>query len=57
MLPDNTTLTEENLTEETRDMIINDINEYLAETYGYCNNGYGYEINIEVNHIDWDVED
>lgn len=33
------------------------INSYLANTYGYCNNGFRWKITIELTDIDWDEKE
>ena len=37
------------------DQMYHEINEYLADKYGFCVNGYGLE--LKVVSLDWDTED
>lgn len=57
MLPENITLTDDDLSAELLDKIVEEINDYLADKYGYCNTGYGYNIKIDLDGISWDTED
>lgn len=57
MLPTSLTLTDNDLPQQVLDEIVETINDYLAGEYGYCNEGYGYEIKIDINNIIWDTED
>ena len=45
------------LDSNTKDRVCELVNDYLADTYGYCNNGFCYDMTIEVADIDWDTED
>ena len=38
---------------EVIDGLINEINEYLSDKYGYCVNSYSYS--IKIHDIDWDL--
>ena len=33
------------------------LNDLLSNKYGFCVNGYGYDIKIEFTDIDWDVDE
>ena len=61
MLPNNITITgkdyDKALSAETRERIGEELVDYLTEKYGYCVNGFGYDIKIEIDQIDWDTED
>lgn len=57
MLPTSLTLTDKDLPQQVLDEIVETINDYLAGEYGYCSEGYGYEIKIDINNIIWDTED
>lgn len=39
------------------DEIVEAINNYLANTYGFCNKGFTYGCSIIINNIDWDTEE
>lgn len=41
--------------EEFLEMLCDEINEYLANAYGFCNKGWCWE--LKVSDIDWDTED
>lgn len=61
MLPTNIELTDEDidkvLSGDTLERISEEINDYLADKYGYCTEGYGYEIKINIDQITWNTED
>ena len=38
---------------EVMDGLVNEINEYLADKYGYCVNSYSYS--VKIYSIDWDL--
>lgn len=57
MLPTNLTLTDNDLSSVLLERIVDEINDYLAERYGFCNTGFGYEIKIDLDGITWDTED
>lgn len=57
MLPTSLTLTDNDLPQQVLDEIVEAINDHLAEKYGYCNTGFGYEIKIDLDDITWDTED
>lgn len=61
MLPNSITITgkdyDEAFSAETRERIGEELVEYLTEKYGYCVNGFGYDVKIEIDRIDWDTED
>lgn len=43
---------------ENKDYVEEYINNYLSDSYGYCNSGYNYNIDgdcIHVTNIEWDV--
>ncbi len=33
------------------------INNFLADKYGFCNNGYCLDDTITITNIDWDMEE
>ena len=39
------------------DEVVEAINNYLADKYGYCNNGFSYGGSIIINDIDWDTKE
>ena len=41
----------------TDDEIGQRINDYLAEKYGFCNNGFTYSELLTISDIDWDTGD
>lgn len=43
------------MSNELADDLANEINEYLAEKYGYCVNCYGWE--LKLTDIDWDTSE
>ena len=45
------------LNENQKDEINELINDHLAEKYGYCNNGFCFDMTIKVCDIDWDTEE
>lgn len=38
------------------DDIVEAINDYLANTYGFCNKGFTWGCSIIIDNIDWDTE-
>lgn len=57
MLPTSLALTDSDLSSVLLERIVDEINDYLAERYGFCNTGFGYEIKIDLDAITWDTED
>ena len=45
------------LSEDTKDKIFDELNEHLANTYGYCNRGFGYDEEMTIENIEWDTEE
>lgn len=39
------------------DDIVEAINNYLANTYGFCNKGFTWGCSIIIDDIDWDTEE
>lgn len=52
--PCDLTITDDDLSSKDRKKIMDLVNEYLAEHYGSCSGGYGYEIEIRLTDIDWE---
>lgn len=57
MLPKNIELTSKDLPDEMLDKLMDYMDDYLSEKYGYLIRGYDLGIKIEANNIDWDTED
>ena len=45
------------LSERQQSEIVDDINNFLANTYGFCNNGFQWKISIKLKNIDWDTSE
>ena len=43
------------MSEDLADRFCEEINDFLSEKYGYCTNGWSWELNI--TDIDWDTEE
>ena len=56
-LPNKVVLKTEQLPDYVCENIEEFISDYLADKYGYCNNGYGYSVHIEINDIDWYIDE
>lgn len=56
-LPNKVIIKNELIDKYTAEALCDAINEYLSDKYGYCNNGYNYDVKIEITNIDWDLED
>lgn len=54
--PYNIEITDDDLSHEQREKIMDMVNEYLSDKYGSCSGGYGYEISIKLTDIDWEEE-
>lgn len=54
-LPNEIILTEDGNGYRLPDEFVESVNEYLADTYGFCNGGWAIE--IKVSNIDWDTEE
>lgn len=52
--PCDLTITDDDLSSKDREKIMDLVNEYLAEHFGSCSGGYGYEIEIRLTDIDWE---
>ena len=53
-LPKEIILTKEGNGYRLPDEFVESVNDYLADTYGFCNGGWAVE--IKVSNIDWDTE-
>ena len=45
------------LSEKDQSKLIDNINSFLANTYGFCNKGFSWKITIKLTDIDWDTEE
>lgn len=58
-LPNEITLTKVNsgftMSDELADIFCEEVNDYLADKYGYCNEGWCYE--IKLSNIIWDTKE
>lgn len=52
-LPNEVVLTKEGNGYRLPDEFVDSVNEFLADKYGYCNDGWAVE--IKVNNIGWDI--